>query len=164
MPIAASEYPTLDTGHQLGLLDSLAAGVAPRLGEERSPFFCVNTPSQYLFDETGFRGNREDYYDPRNSLLNGVLRRRLGIPITLSLVYIEAGKRLDMPVVGIGMPGHFLVRHHAKKDLFIDPFSGGILLSAEECAHRLQLVTGTAHCDPRYPAPVGNREFLARRL
>ena len=139
--IAATEYPQLDIAHELGVLDSLSAGAAKRFSEEPEPLYCLNTLSEYLFDEVGFRGNPDDYYDPRNSFLNEVLSRRLGIPITLSLVCIEVGKRLDIPLLGVGMPGHFLLRHRDDESLFIDPFHGGILLSEEECAQRMKQAT-----------------------
>ena len=163
--IAATEYPELDLEHQLGLLDSLAAGVSHRLDADREPLFSVNTLSEYLFDEVGFRGNHDDYYDPRNGLLNEVLSRRLGIPITLSLVCIEVGKRLGIPLVGVGMPGHFLLRHQDEEDLIIDPFNRGILLTEEECAQRLRQITqAETPWDSRYLTPVNNREFLGRML
>ncbi len=163
--IAAMEFPGLDLDHQFGQLDSLAAGVAGRLDASRDPLFCVNTLSEYLFDELGFQGNLDDYYDPQNSFLNEVLRRRLGIPITLSLVCIEVGKRLDIPLLGVSMPGHFLLRHQQEEDLFVDPFNKGILLSEEECAQRLQQVTqANVPWDSRYLSPVSNRDFVARIL
>ena len=163
--LAAMEYSELDVDHELTLLDSLAAGAARRLGDQRDPLFSVNTLSEYLFDEIGFRGNEEDYYDPRNSYLNDVLARRLGIPITLSLVYIEIGRRLGVPLSGVGMPGHFLVSHHGVDDLYIDPFHGGILLTQNECAERVRQVTqGGVAWDPRYLAPIGHREFIARMV
>ena len=164
--IAAAEYPDLDVTEELQALDSLAAGASRRLGQERDPLARANALSEYLFDEVGFRGNREDYYDPRNSFLNEVLSRRLGIPITLSLVYIEVGKRLAMPLVGVGMPGHFLVRFSpGQEDLMIDPFHRGILLSEQECAQRLQEVAGAAvPWDQSYLAPVSNRELIERIL
>ena len=164
--IALGEYPDLDVGEERRALDSLASGASRRLGQEREPLAVANALSEYLFDEVGFRGNREDYYDPRNCFLNEVLRRRLGIPITLSLVYMEVGKRLGMLFEGVGMPGHFLVRiNSGLEDLFIDPFHRGILLSGEECAHRLQEVAGTAvPWDRSYLAPVSNRELIARIL
>ncbi|MBI3742711.1 MAG: transglutaminase family protein [Chloroflexi bacterium] len=163
LAIAAIEYPDVDPQRESGLIDSLASVVAKRLGPDRDPLSAANSLSEYLFDEVGFRGNREDYYDARNSYLNDVLRRRLGIPITLSLVYIEVGKRIGAPFVGIGMPGHFLVRHRDVADLFIDPFHGGILLSKEECAARLRQVAGdTLAWSDAHLSPVSNREFLAR--
>ena len=163
--IAATEYPDLDLDQELAVLDSLAAGASRRLGDERDPLFTVNSLNEYLFDEMGFRGNQEDYYDPRNSFLNELLSRRLGIPITLSLLYIEVAKRLEVPLVGVGMPGHFLVRHLDVDDIFIDPFYGGVLLSEDECSQRLrQVVQAQVAWDPRYLAPIGNREFVARML
>jgi regulator of sirC expression with transglutaminase-like and TPR domain len=163
--IAATEYPKLDIDHELGILDSLSAGASQRLGEERSPLFCMNTLSLYLFDEVGFRGNFDDYYDPRNSFLNDVLRRRIGIPITLSLIFVEVGKRLGVPVMGVGMPGHFLLKHRDEEHLFIDAFHRGVLLSEEECAQRLLEVTQiSVPWDARLLRPVSNRDFIARML
>jgi regulator of sirC expression with transglutaminase-like and TPR domain len=163
--IAATEYPKLDMDHELGILDSLSAGASQRLGEERSPLFCMNTLSVYLFDEVGFRGNSDDYYDPRNSFLNDVLRRRIGIPITLSLIFVEVGKRLGVPLVGVGMPGHFLLKHRDEDHLFIDSFHRGVLLSEEECSQRLLEVTQAGMpWDARLLRPVSNRDFIARML
>ena len=167
--IASMEYPELDLERQSGILDSLAAGALHRLGSRhtylRDPLFCLNTLSEYLFDEVGFEGDRDDYYDPRNSFLNDVLSRRRGIPISLSLVCMEVGKRLGIPVIGIGMPGHFLVRHQDQDDLFLDPFHKGILLSEEECAARLKgLVERGFVWDSNLLDPVGNREILIRVL
>ncbi|PKB84036.1 MAG: hypothetical protein BZY88_00980 [SAR202 cluster bacterium Io17-Chloro-G9] len=167
--IAYLEYPELDLDQQFGILDSLAAGALHRLGSRhhylRDPLFCLNTLSEYLFDEVGFQGDEDNYYDPRNSFLNDVLSRRRGIPISLSLLCIEVGKRLGIPVIGIGMPGHFLVRHREQDDLFLDPFYKGILLSEEECAQRLKALVETGFAwDPSLLDPVGNREILSRVL
>ena len=163
--IAATEYPDLDIDGQVQLLDSLAAGASRRLGEGQDNLFFLNILAEYLFDEVGFRGNQEDYYDPDNSFLNQVLSRRLGIPITLSLLCSEVGKRIGIPLIGIGMPGHFLLRHQHEGDLFLDPFNRGILLSVDECAQRLNEVTrGGVVWDPAFLTPVGNRDFVARIL
>ena len=163
--IAATAYPQLDIAHELHVLDSLSAGASQRIGEERDPMFCINTLSEYLFDEVGFSGNSEDYYDPRNSFLNEVLSRRLGIPISLSLVCIEVGKRLGVPLIGVGMPGHFLVRHRDAEGLFIDPFHRGILLSEKECVERMrEVVQADIAWDPAYLTPLSNKEYLARLL
>ena len=162
---ALVEYPDLDIDHELSLLDSLAAGAALRLGDNRETIFAINTLSEYLFDEVGLQGNTDEYSDPRNSYLNQVLKRQLGIPITLSLVYLEVGKRLGIPLVGIGMPGHFLLRHRDETELFVDPFNRGILLSEEECAQRLTEITQSRmDWDPNYLAPISNREYVARML
>ena len=89
----------------------------------------------------------------------------MGIPITLSLVYIETGRRLGVPLLGVGMPGHFVVRHRDVEDLFVDPFHGGILLTEEECADRMRQVTQTEVVwNQRYLAPISNREFIARMV
>ena len=163
--IAASEYPGLDMQAQLDALDSLAAAASLRVRDETEPFYSVNRLSEYLFDEIGFAGNEEDYYDPRNSYLNDVLDRRLGIPITLSLVCVLVGNRMGVPLQGVGMPGHFLVSHRAEPKLVIDPFHRGIMVSEEECVERLRQVSGrNAEWDPSYLDPVTNREFLARML
>ena len=122
--------------------------------------------SEYLFDEVGFSANQEDYYDPRNSYLNEVLERRVGIPITLSLLYIEVGKRLEMDLEGVGMPGHFLVRvKSGQEDILVDPFHRGIIVSEQECAKRLQQIVGeTVAWDKRYVAGVSDRELITRIL
>ena len=163
--MATIEDPRLDAGEHLAALDSLADAGARRLAGRQDPLSSINALSEFLFDEMGFRGNREDYYDPRNSFLNAVLSRRLGIPITLSLIYIEVGRRLGIGLLGIGMPGHFLVRHGDLSDLFVDPFYGGIILSAEECAQRLRQVTGAdIRWSPAYLSPVSNLEYIGRML
>ena len=163
--ISATEYPNLDIDGQGELLDSLAAGASRRLGDGQGDLFLLNTLAEYLFDEVGFKGNQEDYYNPENSFLNQVLSRRLGIPITLSLLCSEVGKRIGIPLVGIGMPGHFLLRHEKAGDLFLDPYNRGILLSVDECAQRLNDVSrGGIAWDPAFLAPVGNRDFVARIL
>ena len=163
--IAAVEYPALDVDQQLRLLDSLAAAASRRIGDNPDPLTAVNRLSEYLFDEVGFHGNQEEYYDPRNSFLNDVLARRTGIPIALSLVCIEVGRRLDIPLLAIGMPGHLLLRHRDVEDWYIDPFFGGILLSPGETEQRLQdIAQGTVPWDPQYLTPMGNREFIARMI
>src|SRR5690606_27969375 len=105
----------------------------------------------------GLRGNAEHYDDPRNSFVDLVVRRRLGIPITLSLVAIEVGRRVGVPLVGVGMPGHFIVRDAADADAFYDPFVSGEPMSVEDCALRFAALHGpAARFDPAYlePTPV----------
>lgn len=163
--IAASEYPELDVVGQMEVLDSLAAGAAKGMGDDGDPLSSVNNLSAYLFDEVGFHGNEAEYYDPRNSYLNEVLARRMGIPITLSVVCIEVGKRLGIPLEGVGMPGHFLLRHRDEPGIYIDPFHRGILLSEDECAQLLRDATRTAvPWDKSYLTTVSNRELIARIL
>ena len=163
--IASTEYPGLAVERELYQIGALADGIAYRFEDEDDPLYHVNTLSEYLFDDIQFRGNHEDYYDPRNSYLNDVLDRKLGILITLSLVYIEVGQRAGLPLAGVGMPGHFLVRHRDVPDLLIDPFNGGILLSEDECAQRFKEATrASAPWDSSYLTPISNREFIARMI
>ena len=162
--IAATEYPSLNIERELFRIDEIAEGIAPRMDDD-APLYQLNTLSEYLFDELKFAGNHTNYHDPRNSFLNDVIERRVGIPITLSLLYIEVGKRLGVPLLGIGMPGHFIVRHRDESDVFVDPFHGGILLSEDECAERVKQATqGALTWDRSYLQPVRSREFIARML
>ena len=118
---AAAEYPDLDLAREVGFFDSLARA-ASRAVDGDSPLGAANALSRFLFDDLGFAGNQRDYYDPRNSYVNEVLKRRVGIPITLSLVYMEVGRRTGVPMQGVGLPGHFLMRHAEEPGLFIDAF------------------------------------------
>ena len=162
--IAATEYPELSVERELFRLDALAEGIAPRMDDD-TPLYQLNTLSEYLFDELKFAGNHTNYHDPRNSFLNDVMERKRGIPISLSLLYIEVGKRAGVPILGIGMPGHFIVRHRDEPEVFVDPFHGGILLSVEECAERLKQVTqGSLPWDSEYLEPISSRAFIARML
>lgn len=163
--IAATEYPKLNVERELYRIGLLADGVAHRVYDDPSPLYHMNTLSEYLFDEEGFRGNYDNYYDPKNSFINDVMERRLGIPITLSLLYIEVGKCLGVPLQGVGMPGQFLVKHAEVDDLFVDPYQNGILLTAAECESKFrQLTHGNLAWDARYLSPVSSREFVARML
>ena len=162
--IAATEYPELSVERELFRLDAIAEGIAPRM-EDDTPLYQLNTLSEYLFDELKFAGNHTNYHDPRNSFLNDVMERKRGIPISLSLLYIEVGKRAGVPILGIGMPGHFIVRHRDESTVFVDPYHGGILLSVEECAERLKQVTqGSLPWDSEYLEPISSRAFIARML
>lgn len=162
---AVAEYPDLDLAHEVGLFDSLGRAASRGATSGDSPLGAANALSRFLFDDLGFSGNQQDYYDPRNSYVNEVLKRRLGIPITLSLVYMEVGRRIGVPMVGVGLPGHFLMRHAEEPGLFVDAFHGGLLLSREECVQRFRDLT---HPDEpwsdQYLAPIGKRDMLTRML
>jgi regulator of sirC expression with transglutaminase-like and TPR domain len=142
--------------HGTGRLDELAARCdEPVLAEV----------SHQLFGVEGFHGNEDDYYDPRNSYLDEVLARRTGIPITLSVVLLEVAKRVGIPLVGVSMPGHFLVRLQGEPAVLLDPFAGGRLLSEAECEERFAAVQGPGVAfDKRYLEPVGAIGILARML
>jgi len=141
--IAAEEYPALDIPRYLARLDELAGEVAPRLGKARTAAERVAVLNRFLFAERGFAGNREHYEDPRNSFLNEVLDRCAGIPITLSLVYMEVARRAGVEVDGVGFPGHFLVKHGKENLIIVDAFFGAVL-TREECQVRLAAVLGAA--------------------
>jgi len=165
LTIARWEYPTLEVDPYLERLDALARGVdEPRRSTD--PLGRLHRLREYLFVEQGFAGNREDYYDPRNSFLNDVLDRRQGIPITLSLVLIEVGKRLGLAVEGIGLPGHFIAGARLEdSQIFLDPFNGGALLTPESCEELVGRVVGRkVTLSEKEYAPVSGRELMARML
>jgi regulator of sirC expression with transglutaminase-like and TPR domain len=157
--IAAQARPDLDVGDQLSRLDDLAAGC---------PEATFDGLARYLFVDLGFRGNPDHYQDPDNSYLDQVLQRRVGIPISLSVLTMEVGRRLGVEVDGVGMPGHFLVRHRAADvplsgAAFLDPFGGGRRLDAEGC-RAIFTGLGGSDWDDSYLAPVGPRVILTRML
>lgn len=162
--IASEEYPDLDVPRYLEKLDRMGGDVRGRLRDRRGE--AIETLNGYLFEEEGFRGNMEDYYDPRNSFLNDVLDRRTGIPITLSTIYIEVARRAGLGVLGVGLPGHFLVRAEAAgRFVLIDPFHGGALLSEADCQKRLHRVFGgRVRLEPGMLAPCTRKGILARML
>ena len=164
--IAKDVYPELDIDFYLQQLDQMAAELQAQIGEGLDSSEQINSLNHYLFAEQGFKGNRDDYYDHRNSYLNEVLERKLGIPITLSIVYIEVGKRIGLPLVGIGFPGHFLVKHKGQYlDIFIDPFEEGQLLSEETFSERLEQSYGQpVPMQPQFLLEVTNKQILARML
>jgi regulator of sirC expression with transglutaminase-like and TPR domain len=137
--IARQEYPDLEVGRYLLRLDDMAAEIGARLRGGEGAMSRIAHLNRYLFDDLGFRGNAEEYDDPRNSFLNDVLDRRLGIPISLSTVYMEIGRRLGFPIHGVSFPGHFLVRwlERDRQDILLDPFHRGRIMSEDECRRRL---------------------------
>jgi regulator of sirC expression with transglutaminase-like and TPR domain len=168
LSIAQEEYPELEVPHYLQLLDQMAAVVQGELPPERYPLRIIQTVNRYLYDQMGFVGNGQDYYDPRNSFLNQVLERRTGIPITLSLVYLEIARRIGFPMVGIGMPGHFLICPDVPEmEVLVDPFYEGQILFLEDCRDRLTQIYGrplTLQDLPPLLPRIGPRRFLARML
>jgi len=139
--IAAEAYPGLDVDRHLAALDALADAAEPRLEAAVSDLERARALIHFLAAEQRFSGNHEDYYDVRNSFLNDVLERRTGIPITLALIYVEVGRRLGLPMFGVGFPGHFLVKLAGREEIIIDPFFGRVL-DERACAERLRTVTG----------------------
>ena len=133
--IARYAYPSLTSPRIRRQLDDMAQEVRDRIGPRASGEETVKTLNRYLFTEQGFKGNTKNYYEFENSYLNCVIDRRTGIPISLSTVYLLIGKRLGLPVHGIGMPGHFLVKYESDRyKIFVDCFNGGALLTEKNCA------------------------------
>jgi len=164
--IAAMEYPALDRAASLRELDHLAEAAGRRVGAESGPYGAVNALSEFLFEEQGFRGNAESYYDPRNSFLNDVLGRRLGIPITLALIYIDLAERAGMTAYGVGLPGHFIVgvETHGER-ILIDPFHRGVILAEDDLGALMRASAGyDGPLLPEMLEPVDARAFLARML
>ena len=164
--MALEEYPNFEPQEYLDALDSIADEVRSRLPLQNYPLRIIQTINGYLYEDCQFSGNDADYYDPRNSFLNQVLDRRTGIPISLSLVYLEVAKRIDFPMVGIGMPGHFLIRPDFEDaGIFVDAFNGGEILFPEDCQGRLSQIYGQPmDLPPAFLAPVSRRQFLGRML
>ena len=153
--IAAHAYPQLDVPAQLRRLDDLA---------DRCPEPTVDSLRHHLFDDLGFSGETRRYGDPRNSFLNDVMDRRVGIPISLSVLTMEVGRRLGLSLVGVGMPGHFLVRDD-EGGAILDPFSGGRTLDPDDCQALFRNVHGPGPAfGPQMLATAGPRAILTRML
>lgn len=136
--IARYTYPALDVARYREQLDTMADEVRARIGHRASGEEAVNALNRYLFTEQGFKGNTKNYYEIENSYINCVMDRRVGIPISLSAVYLLIGQRLALPLFGVGMPGHFLVKYESDRyKIFIDCFNGGALLTEKNCARFL---------------------------
>jgi regulator of sirC expression with transglutaminase-like and TPR domain len=164
LTVARIEHPDLDVDGEVVRLDALAArsGAAA----SRGPQAALDRLVAFLFQQEGFRGNDKEYYDPRNSCLNDVLDRRLGIPITLSVLTMEIGRRVGMEIDGVGLPGHFIVGAHvAGRRVFLDPFHGGTVVTpegAEEIAARA--VGRPVKLEDAHWAPCSKHQIVVRML
>ncbi len=129
------EYPNLVIDEYLTRIEKMAVEIESRLGfDNRDPRSLIDRINDYLFVDQGFHGNEEDYYDPKNSFLNDLLERRTGIPITLSVLYMEIASRIGLSLVGVGFPGHFILKYEETAEvILIDPFNKGNTLSEEDC-------------------------------
>jgi regulator of sirC expression with transglutaminase-like and TPR domain len=166
LAIAEEEYAALDVEEVLVRLDRLGERVRARAGSRERAASILGALRQVLVEEEGLRGNERDYHDPRNSFLNEVLERKVGIPITLSVVWMEVGRRAGLRLDGVGFPGHFLAKYVSPggTEIFLDAFHGGEILSADECVARYRARTGGRDLDRRYLAAVAPRQILARML
>lgn len=164
--IAQETYPNLDIEEYVAALDTMAEEVRERLPVEDYPLRTLQVLNQYLYEDLGFQGNQNDYYNPKNSFLNDVIDRRTGIPISLSLLYLSLAQRIAFPMVGIGLPGHFLIRPlQNQMEIFVDAFNQGEILFSQDCAALLRKMFGDRLAmHEQFLAPVTNRQFLARML
>jgi regulator of sirC expression with transglutaminase-like and TPR domain len=169
LQIAQDAYPELDIAQYLARIDALAATVRRRLPIDAFAAQKLVALNRHLFDELGYCGNTDDYYDPRNSYLNQVLERRTGIPITLSIVYMEVGRRLGLRLQGVSFPGHFLVMLRVSGgQLVLDPFCAGETQSESMLRARLARVLSRREADAlplsEFLQPATPRQILARLL
>ena len=164
--IAAEEYRELSIESYLSKLDGLAERVASHLHGDAGPHETLTRMRTVLVEEEGFSGNTEDYNDPRNSFLNDVLDRRLGIPIALSTVYMEVGRRIGFCLQGIGFPGHFLIKHCTpSEEIVVDPFHTGRIMADADLQSQLDTnFGGRIRHEPKLLATITSREFLFRML
>lgn len=167
LAIAESEYPRLDTTAYLARIDELAIAVTKHLtGDESGPHRSIAALNYVLFQKSAFRGNRDDYFDAKNSFLNEVIDRRIGIPITLSVLYMEVGRRIGLPLLGVGFPGHFLVKYlDDREEIVIDPFNGGDIRTPDSLQELLAGLYGKpVALSPQLLDPVTKKQILRRML
>ena len=164
--VAKEEYPQLPEDRYLARLDLLAEEARDRLDDEGAHLLVLQDLLDTLYQRQGFRGNREAYYDPRNSFLNDVLDRKLGIPLTLGIVLLEVGWRLELPVEGVNFPGHFLVRFKGDAiRLLIDPYDGGKVRFEDQAQELLDRVYGgMIRVHDSFLKTASRREMLVRML
>jgi regulator of sirC expression with transglutaminase-like and TPR domain len=172
--IAQDAYPELDIERYLGEIERMATRLRARLPQNCGAEERVVALNQFLYDDLGYWGNTDDYYDPRNSYLNEVIERRTGIPITMSILYMELGRRIGLPLEGISFPGHFLVRLPLRGGMLVlDPFAGGAPQSEDELRSRVKRVIPDGVADDlpaselpldQFLEPATNRQILTRVL
>jgi regulator of sirC expression with transglutaminase-like and TPR domain len=166
LELASIEFPGLDLEASFFRLDNLAEQIRSSLTQNATGLEFIQAAKQLLFEVLQFRGNEDEYYDPRNSCLNSVLMRRLGIPISLSVLYLEIARRLGRSVYGVGLPGHFIVAYEdADARYWVDPFYSGRILTFADCVSLARQKAGMdLRSNPAVLAPVGKRQILVRML
>jgi len=172
--IAQDAYPGLDVERYVGEIERMAMRLRGRLPQNRGAEDRVVALNQFLYEDLGYWGNTDDYYDPRNSYLNEVIERKTGIPITMSILYMELGRRIGLPLEGVSFPGHFLVRLRLRGGMLVlDPFSGGAPQSEDELRSRVKRVIPDGVADDlpaselpldQFLEPATNRQILSRVL
>jgi regulator of sirC expression with transglutaminase-like and TPR domain len=164
LAVARVEYPELDEAHELSRLDALAERAGGAGGAD--PADSLERLRRFLFEEEGFRGNADEYYDPRNSCLNDVLDRKLGIPITLSVLTMEVGRRIGLEIAGVGLPGHFIVSAAVgDRAVLLDPFHGGMVLTPTSAADVASRAVGRpVKLEEAHWTPCTRRQIIVRML
>ena len=172
--IAQDAYPSLDVERYLGEIERMAIRLRSRMPQTCGAEERIVALNQFLYEDLGYWGNTDDYYDPRNSYLNQVIDRKTGIPITMSILYMEVGRRVGLPLEGVSFPGHFLVRVRLRGGMLVlDPFAGGAPQSEAELRERLQRVIPPAVTDnvpvadlplDQFLEPASKRQILSRVL
>jgi regulator of sirC expression with transglutaminase-like and TPR domain len=159
--LALTQYPDINVEAYRALLDNFVWELRERIDFEETHKEILTTINNYLFDELGFSGDQESYYDPQNSYLNRVIDRRKGNPINLSLLYLLLARRLQLPMAGIGLPGHFICRYQSTSDeIYVDAFHHGKFLTKADCIQ--YLVSGSHGLQDEFLAPVSTRRLLMR--
>ena len=164
--VAAEADPRMDVDSQIHTLDSWAAELRARLEPGWNNLQKLARLRHFVFEELGFRGDHQDYFSPSNSLLHEVMERRLGVPLTIGIIFMELGWRIGIPFEGIGFPGHFLVRLTGEpRDLVLDPYNHARTMHEEDCRRLLDEVTGgRLEFDGRLLASVSKRDIITRLL
>ena len=164
--VAAESDVDMDIDGELKQLEGWADQLKSRVTPELNNLQKLARLRNFVFDELGFRGDRRDYYSPSNSLLHEVMKRRRGIPLTLSIVFMELGWRIGIPFEGVAFPGHFLVRLPGEpRDLLLDPYKRGMVVHEEDCRQMLLESTGgRMSYDPSLTASVGKLDMITRLL
>ena len=164
LTIAEEEYPDLERGRYRRQMARLKEGARDAVDGAIGLKDALDRLNAFTFERSGFRGNEQEYYDPRNSFMNDVLDRRMGLPITLSILYMELADAASIDLVGIGLPGHFVVRSRTEP-LFIDPFNQGSTMTEDDCR---KIASRSLPDDfnevDRFLQPVAPRQILARLL
>jgi regulator of sirC expression with transglutaminase-like and TPR domain len=166
LAIGLEEYPKLDIDSYLRRLDTLAVRADLLAGNDRSCSNLLECLNEVLFVQEALRGNADDYYNPRNSYLNEVLDRKQGIPISLSVIYIEVARRMNFLVQGVGFPGHFMAKCRSKeREILIDPYQMGRVMNLEDCQEILDRVYGgSVPVQPAYLQPMEKKSIATRML
>ena len=164
--LARLEYPDLNVQAHLDQFALFTSEVKTGLPDDYEPNRIISALNGYLFEKLGFLGNQDDYYNPRNSFLNDVLERRTGIPITLSIVYLEITRRLGLPFYGVGLPGHFIIKYDDnRRAIYLDPFHAGRVVEAEDCRRLVRDITGPEFVlTEQHFRAVDNRTIILRML